>query len=174
MTVLCLAWARRAVVAALAAAALLAALLAAPSPGLAQKGDPTVSFSPEDREMNAAIDAARASFPTFIDLIGRHPDGEFFLKVAIAHPNGREHIWMSLVDFQDGRFVGSIVNQGVEIPYGPGDEYRASWEEITDWMVHVPPAGSGPIHGAYTLRVIERVQPGSLPSDFIARLQPLP
>lgn len=164
---------RRSARAAAFAFSLVVVCAGAPSVAGAQQEDAPVVFSDNDPEMNAAIAEARARFPIFVDLAGRHPDGMFFLKVAIPHANGHEHVWMALVDVTDEGFSGVIVNEVAYVAYEPGDAYMAAPDQISDWMVQTPPAQSGPIYGGYTLRVIEQRRPGSLPPEFRARMQPL-
>ena len=150
---------------------LLSLLIAAP----AQAGDPTVAYSPNDPEMNTAIDAARDSLDGFLGLYF-DPATRFqaaALKIAIpADGGGAEHIYV--VDIaRDGRthFVGTIDNDPVRLPQiSLGDRYRFSRDQISDWNYFK----DGKLHGAYTLRVMLPRMAKEQADQYRQILAPLP
>ncbi|MCI4665193.1 MAG: DUF2314 domain-containing protein [Neomegalonema sp.] len=141
----------------------------------AQAEDPNIRYvRTDDPEMNAAIAAARKSLPAMKALVAKHPKARPFVKVAIAHSAGKEHIWMFFEGVREGMYVGVIANNGKMIPQKVGDYFKAKPEWISDWMLMAPPERTGAIYGAFTLRVLFKRHPDAAPAAYKARLQPLP
>lgn len=164
------------------AVAAIAFLVSAPvaAPAWAQTAgetpqDETVLFTDDDQAMNAAIDASRRAFGAFIRIMRENPRARPMLKVVLDTPSGgRAHVWMQVTDIRGDEWIGLLANTGAPGDgYTAGDEHAAPFDRVSDWMIFAPPHDTGPIFGAYTLRVIIERNPGSVPADFQDRLQPL-
>lgn len=131
------------------------ALAFAASPALAQQADPTVDVADDDAAMNEAIAKAQATFPAFWQEVA---DEEGFapetvaLKVAVEHPEGREHLWMQpcRADEDAELFICAVANQPAHVSLQPGQPYPFERAAITDWMDRE----GGSIRGGYTLRAL--------------------
>ena len=121
-------------------------------------GDKTVSFSPDDVQMEAAIQEAKASFEKFITAFCRPTAQQksFLVKVVFDEGERREHIWLADLDFFGKKPNGVIGNE----PNLPGLKFmqRVEFEPsyISDWMY----VEDGYLVGGYTTRVIrDRMTP---------------
>ncbi len=125
--------------------------------GAARAQDPLINYAREDREMNAAIAQAVRTLPQFRRAIEEGSATGYFVKVPIAHADGREHIWVRNVRAEGDEFVGEIDNNPVHLTnVRKGSPWRMKQAEISDWYF----LRDGLMHGAWTLRVmVKRMSP---------------
>lgn len=147
-------------------------LLVPVAPQAVQAGDPVVGYSTSDAQMNAAMAAARESYPSaFLGAIRAREGEDFLLKAGIDTPgNGREHIWTAPISISSTEITAELVNEPVYFEGHVGDEITFAPEQISDWSYR----RDGKLHGNYTTRVMLP----ELPQDEAARLRailaPLP
>lgn len=114
--------------------------------------DKTLPFASDDKEMNAAIDAAKHSFREFLEAYSQPKPGQtsFLVKVVFTEGSQCEHIWVADLDFSGSTPRGVIANE----PALPSIEYLEHVEftpnRITDWMY----VDNGQFVGGFTTRVI--------------------
>lgn len=138
-------------------------------------GEEVVLYDDDDREMNAAIDAARGTLDGFL---AKLDDPSFrpemaSLKVAIPTPDGgAEHIFLTGINrLGPDSFEGMINNDPVNLPdLALGDRYRFDRDQISDWNYVM----DGRIHGSYTLRVMLPRLPADQAEKLDRMLAPLP
>ncbi|MEM6623864.1 MAG: DUF2314 domain-containing protein [Pseudomonadota bacterium] len=141
----------------------------------AQTADPTIDFTRDDPEMNAAINAARGSLDA---VLTRLEDAELLdqvlsLKVAMPTPdNTYEHIFFDRIKrLGPQEFEGTMANEPVNLPGKSfGERYRFEHGQISDWVVFI----GEKIHGAYTLRVMLPRMPPEDAEPLRQQLAPLP
>ncbi len=161
----------------IARAAALVLCLAAP---LAAQ-DATVNYSESDAQMQAAIDAARATLPLFlanaVDAEGNSVAGSL-LKIELPTIPGSdtesEHIWVTpFARLPDGGFAGLLANEPVNLgPLQEGDRVDFTEAMISDWHIDAP---TGRYWGSYTSRVMyEAGAFGDTPFDQIFEPDPVP
>lgn len=134
---------------------LLAVLaLFAASPALAQTAagtpDAVVPVSQEDREMNAAIAAARQALPEFLAVVDSPPAG--VRDVAFKYPlEGWEHIWVSDVRRRGDRLEGKLDNEPQAEGHVLGEQVSVPLAEVSDWGYR---GADGVMRGHRTTRVL--------------------
>ena len=143
------------------------------TPALAD--DPVVDFESGDAAMNAAIEAAQATFPHFwatnVDADGFADEGAS-IKVAVPYEDGREHIWMGPCrgDLTNDVFVCVVANDPVHVDLEPGRLFPFERHMISDWMKR---DADGMIEGGYTLRAMLPRLPEDQAEALRAQLLPL-
>jgi uncharacterized protein YegJ (DUF2314 family) len=118
----------------------------------------TISFSPEDDEMEAAIRKAKASFRQFVDAncCPTEKQTSFLVKVVFDDGDQREHIWLADVVFDGDKPSGVVANEPrlPNLPFMKRVEFAPSY--ISDWMY----VDDGYLIGGFTTRVIrDRMTP---------------
>ena len=120
--------------------------------------DPIVGVPAENRQMNAAIDQARATLPQFFQAMAnpRPNQQSFLVKVEFRRGPEVEHIWVADLDFTGKTPRGVIANE----PRIKGIRFmeQVSFDraDISDWMY----LEDGRLVGGYTTRVIrDRMSP---------------
>lgn len=110
-------------------------------------------MSKEDRQMFAAIDAARKSLPQFFEAFAAPKPNQkhFLLKAAFIDQDAIEHIWLSDLDLKSTPPTGVVANEPSiqSVVYKQRVPFEAS--EITDWMFYE----DGCLVGGYTTRVMQ-------------------
>jgi uncharacterized protein YegJ (DUF2314 family) len=165
------------------ALAFLLALALAPAAAWAQKGEQGASSSSDmvlgyensDARMNAAIEAARASLPMFLqEFATARADqrGAFSVKVGLATPEGgREHIWVNNLRYEGDDLVGDIANYPYYLPnLVLGSRIVIAVEDISDWTFESPQG----LYGAYTTRVMVEDMAPQEQGAYRAMLAPTP
>lgn len=120
-------------------------------------GDPVTGYSADDLEMNAAMDAARASLPLFLENATEGGGTSIVgagIKVAFPTGNdGAEIIWVNPFRWDGGaKFVGLLSNQPNYLgDLNAGDQVAFSIDMVRDWSLSGP---SGQMFGNYTTRVM--------------------
>jgi uncharacterized protein YegJ (DUF2314 family) len=131
--------------------------------------DRVINVEDTDQEMNAAIEKARASLPSFWQAFDHHEPGEsdFSLKVRITDSHGTEHFWTSDIERKDGKVFGTINNdpdivKNVKI----GDRVEIPEADISDWMF----LREDKMVGNYTIRVLLKQMPAQEAEYYKQRL----
>lgn len=121
-----------------------------------REGDDVVYFENDDSEMNAAIEEARKTLPEFQKaLLSENPDyTDFAIKQRFDNADGNgEHIWLSDITFNNGKYTGVVQNVPINIPnVHLGDSLEINENNISDWMYY----DKNKIVGAYTIRVMRK------------------
>lgn len=116
--------------------------------------------SPEDAEVNAAINQARQALPAFWSEF-EHPrpnESDFGLKLEIRDGDQVEHFWMTNIERRAGRISG-VVSNDPEFVHNVklGDRLPIPEKDISDWEY----TRDGKLVGAYTTRVLVKRAPNS-------------
>jgi len=135
-----------------AAVMLASTLSCAPVRGRS-KTDPTIAIRASDPEMNAAIEKARATLPTFF-VHWKHPgpgESDFNLKLRITDDGSVEHFWLGQVTGTLGQLSG-VVDDTPQTVHSVklGQRIPISVDQITDWMY----LRDGKIVGNLTMKVL--------------------
>lgn len=78
------------------------------------------------------------------------------MKKPFVHEGEIEHVWLSNVTFQGGRFHGTVDNHPKNVAHlKMGDRASVNPNEITDWAF----VNNGVLVGGYTIRVLYRELP---------------
>jgi uncharacterized protein YegJ (DUF2314 family) len=122
-------------------------------------GKTTVSVAEDDREMNAAMQRARAEVTVFVERLQRPQatDRNFSVKVPLRDGDQVEHFWLDDVRHEDGVFHGTLGNDP-ELVHGHeyGEPVSVSTKDISDWMF----VDHDHLVGGFTIRVIrDRMSP---------------
>jgi len=98
--------------------------------------DRPVHVSARDKEMNEAIDRARATLDGFLKIYAHPPRGadDFRLKVKVTDANGSEHLWIEPFKITASGFSGVVSNVPDTVEsVAEGDTIEFQRGEITDW-----------------------------------------
>lgn len=99
--------------------------------------DKVINVAPDDAEMNAAIAKARTTLPEFWKVFEKPEHGEngFSLKVRITDKRGAEHFWVTDIQRQDGKIMGTINNDPeVVASVKMGQRIEVPDADISDWL----------------------------------------
>ncbi|MDU1905007.1 MAG: DUF2314 domain-containing protein [Dysgonomonas sp.] len=115
--------------------------------------------SEDDKDMNRAMETARASFDqfkkAFVEAQGNDQYHSFIIKIGFDSPQyGKEHMWVGDLKLKDDKFVGILSNTPTDpaIALNYGDTIVIDPAQISDWM-YIDSA-TGLTKGAYTFRVM--------------------
>jgi uncharacterized protein YegJ (DUF2314 family) len=92
--------------------------------------------SRDDPDMNAAMDAARATLPEFLTLVRgpRRDIKAFAIKVRITDGTHVEYFWVTPFAEASGRFSGTIDNEPDTVKtVKSGDQITFTRDDIVDW-----------------------------------------
>jgi uncharacterized protein YegJ (DUF2314 family) len=126
-----------------------------------RRGQPAVvQVSDDDDTMNRAINEARATVDQFIAALNAPQPSQqaFSVKLLVSDGQHSEHMWVTPVRYEQGKFFGQINNvpdlvRGVTL----GDEVSVPANEISDWMF----VDRGRLIGGFTIRVLrDGLSPG--------------
>jgi uncharacterized protein YegJ (DUF2314 family) len=120
--------------------------------------DPVTEVEFDDKDMNAAIDDARASLAEFVERL-KNPkptDESFSVKKKISDGKEVEHLWVTDVSYSDGKFTG-VINEDPQSVRNVkfGQKVTVEETEILDWMY----LDDGELVGNFTLRVLLKRMP---------------
>lgn len=108
-----------------------------------------VAYSTADQAMQAAKKAGHQTLPRFHQLIAAGTPGTYTVKFPLTQNGATEHIWMQLVGFGNGKFIGLLADVPVNgNKYKMGDEMTVAEADVEDWMVR----NGGEVYGGYTVR----------------------
>lgn len=114
---------------------------------------PVVRLTDDDERMKQAIADAQASVSQFRAALENPGPGQtnFMIKYAAKDGDTTEHLWVTPVRADGGRFVGTVGNEPQHVSnVSAGQEVTIPAREIVDWMY----VEEGKLVGGYTLRVI--------------------
>jgi len=118
---------------------------------------PTLSGT--DPELSAAIQAARGSLNTFIEMIATPHAGRTFVAVKVRFtPPGEspQDIWVDEVTYTDGVFRGNMGDDIPSLKLEMGEKITINEKNIIDWMI----VQDGKLIGGYTIRLaVQRMSP---------------
>lgn len=110
----------------------------------------------EDEEMNQAVANAKKTLFRFKNAItAKNPHFyNFALKERFnTAGGGGEHIWISEIDYYNGKFYGIVDGQPVSTTdVNFGDTIEVKNDDITDWMY----IDNDVVKGAFTTRVLRK------------------
>jgi uncharacterized protein YegJ (DUF2314 family) len=139
-------------------------------PAAAQQG--IVKVPTVDPVMDAAIDKAKASLPTFWSLLASPKNGDKGFAVKIRYDlggNNSEHIWAGNVVLEGKSVSATINNQPRDIPnLKMGQRVTVPIDRISDWMF----IRDDKIHGGQTIRAVLQRLPAEQAAQLKARLAP--
>lgn len=120
--------------------------------------NPVTEVEFDDKEMNTAIDDARASVAGFIERLQnpKMTDESFSVKKMISDGKEVEHLWLTDVSYSNGEFTG-IINEDPQSVRNVefGQKASVAETEIIDWMY----LDDGMLVGNFTLRVLLKHMP---------------
>lgn len=108
-----------------------------------------------DKDMNAAIDKAGETFQQFENafLSDNHYVGFVVKEGFPTKEGGKEHMWVSVINYNGKDFVGIVANEPLNNTYVQfGDTITIDKNLISDWMYTDTIANL--IHGGYTMRIL--------------------
>jgi uncharacterized protein YegJ (DUF2314 family) len=115
--------------------------------------DDVIFVADDDPDMIAAISAARTSLPEFWQHFEKPERGEtdFSLKVKITDGDDVEYSWLTDLDRNNGKLMGTVGNDPqlvANVKYG--DRIEIPQADITDWLY----MRDGKIVGNRTVRAL--------------------
>lgn len=111
--------------------------------------DNVVAYSTTDTAMQGAKAKGHATLPRFHELMAARTPGTYTVKFPLTQNGATEHIWMQLVAFSDGHFVGLLADKPVNgNQYRMGDRMTVAEADVEDWMIR----NGGDVYGGYTVR----------------------
>jgi uncharacterized protein YegJ (DUF2314 family) len=126
-----------------------------------RRGAPDVVYVDDnDPTMSSAIQRARSTVGQFIQALGKPKPSQssFSVKVTIRDGDSKEYMWLIPVDYDAGRFSGTIDNQPDKVKtIKLGDKITVKKEEICDWMY----VDDGKLVGGYTIRALRDLVPAN-------------
>lgn len=127
--------------------------------------DRVTTVDSEDPAMNAAMDKARATVPTFIAALENPKPGQsgFTIKKPFKDGEKFEHMWIDRVGYDGTKFRGSVANEPESVTNViMGRRVTVAPDEISDWMF----IDNGKLAGGYTLRVLRETLSPSEKAKF--------
>lgn len=104
-----------------------------------------------DKEMNEAILKANQTLSNFNAALSNKEIEVKSLKVKFENQTDVEHIWLSDVEFKDGKYSGILDDEPEYIKdHKLGDLINVDNKDISDWMY----VENGKLFGGYTIRVL--------------------
>lgn len=118
-----------------------------------------------DTDMNEAIEKANQTLAAFNTAL-LNPEIEVkSLKVKFQNETDAEHIWLTNVEFKDGKYSGILDNEPEYITdYKIGDTINVDSKNISDWMY----IENGKLFGGYTIKVLRNKMSESERKQFDA------
>ncbi|MEZ2330893.1 DUF2314 domain-containing protein [Mesorhizobium sp. RCC_202] len=108
-----------------------------------------VAYYTGDKAMQNAKTKGHSTLPRFHALIKAGTPGTYTVKFPLTQNGATEHIWMQLVGFSDGHFVGLLADEPVNgNQYKMGDRMTVAEADVEDWMIR----DGGEVYGGYTVR----------------------
>lgn len=116
---------------------------------LAESKQNVVSYSTEDKAMQAAKDSGRSTLKRFHELMAAGTPGTYTVKFPLTQNGATEHIWLQLVGYSDGSYIGLLADVPVNgNKYKMGDRMTVTEADVEDWMIK----NGKVIYGGYTTR----------------------
>jgi uncharacterized protein YegJ (DUF2314 family) len=134
---------------------------------IVREGEPdVVQVTQQDAGMNAAIQTAKDSFPTFLAAIRDNDSSEFYsfqIKLRFDSPEGGEHIWLEDIKMSESKLIGIVANEPVSTnDVQLGDTVEVVLANLSDWMY----MDRHKMQGAFTVRELRKRMSDVERSDF--------
>jgi uncharacterized protein YegJ (DUF2314 family) len=117
-----------------------------------KEGDNYTKVEAEDAAMNAAIEKAKATVAEFVQAFQTQKPGttDYFVKKPYATPDGGvEHMWIEVLEAENGVLKGRIANEAEETrEVKIGQIISLKISEISDWKYH----DNNKLVGGFTIR----------------------
>lgn len=118
--------------------------------------DNVIAYHTGDLSMTSAKAKARETLPRFLELVNAGTAGTYTLKFPLTQNGETEHIWMQLVDYRGGTFVGLLANDPINgTKYRMGDRMEVAGADVEDWMINTGEL----MYGGYTVRAMLKDMP---------------
>jgi uncharacterized protein YegJ (DUF2314 family) len=127
--------------------------------------DPVIPVSADDPQMNAAIEKARATVPTFVNALRAPKKNQTGFSVKMAFIDGKhtEHMWLDAVRYDGKQFHGTVNNEPENVSNVKlGDQASVDASKISDWMY----IENRKLVGGYTIRVLRDKLNGKEREEF--------
>lgn len=117
-----------------------------------RENQPTIYNVESDyKEMSEAIKKANQTLTDFNSALQNPKIEVKSLKVKFETANGNEHIWLSNIEYKDGKYWGILDNEPEYITeYKIGDKIEIDNSKISDWMY----LENGKLFGGYTIKLL--------------------
>lgn len=117
-----------------------------------RENQPTIyNVESDDKEMSEAIKKANQTLTDFNSALQNPKIEVKSLKVKFETANGNEHIWLSNIEYKDGKYWGILDNEPEYITeYKIGDKIEIDNSKISDWMY----LENGKLFGSYTIKLL--------------------
>lgn len=101
--------------------------------------------------MKEAVEKAKAQLGDFIEALESGSGKDFAIKESVSDGNNREYIWLTDVEYSDGKFEGVVTNasaivEGIKI----GDRRTVPKSKVADWKYE----NDGKKFGNFTLKIL--------------------
>lgn len=119
-----------------------------------------------DDEMEAAMERARETLPTFRGYLPRAMNGEVManLKARFEQDGEVEHMWITDVTYKGGEYHGTLASTPVGLTnVSYGDPVTVGPDEVSDWIVV---AEDNVMLGGFTLFVMRRMMDPKQRAEF--------
>jgi len=108
-----------------------------------------VAYYTGDKAMQNAKTKGHATLARFHQLMDAGTPGTYTVKFPLTQNGATEHIWLQLVGYSDGHFVGLLADVPVNgNQYKMGDRMSVAEADVEDWMIR----NGGDVYGGYTVR----------------------
>lgn len=113
------------------------------------------TVSTQNEAVNAAIEKAKRTLPTFFERLAKpqRGDTDFQIKIRFltSSPPAGEHVWAREIKREGDQVSATIVSRPNDIPnLRMGQRVTVPISQITDWLVE----SGGKYHGAFTVRAL--------------------
>jgi uncharacterized protein YegJ (DUF2314 family) len=107
----------------------------------------------DDAEMNAAIAAARKTWPRFVSWLETHPAESGYAKWPVTEDGKTEHLWVRVTKLETDTVHGVVENAPVDLrKVKIGEKVSFPARQISDWMY----LEGGKLNGGYTVEVLRK------------------
>jgi uncharacterized protein YegJ (DUF2314 family) len=107
----------------------------------------------DNEKMNAAMEEARRTLPSFFSALRSPKEGqEFLVKVRVTDGTTTEHMWLLEPAYDGKKLKGRLADDPYEVKgYRMGQEVSVAPAEVSDWIIQ-----DGDLsRGGYTEKVLE-------------------
>ncbi|MBC8291035.1 MAG: DUF2314 domain-containing protein [Planctomycetes bacterium] len=98
--------------------------------------DPVITISPDDPEMQAAVQTARDRWPEFVEAFENREDGQHFAMKARFEENDHiEFMWIKVTAIEGELVLGILDSDPADVhSLQCGDRVRVTLDKLNDWM----------------------------------------
>jgi uncharacterized protein YegJ (DUF2314 family) len=120
----------------------------------AMDADSVIPVRADDRDMAAAINAARQSVGQFIDAFA-HPKPSqraFLIKIAFSKGSAVEHLWIADLDFHGQTPTGTVADTPATVNLKFMERVQIDISKLSDWMY----VDNNKLVGGFTTRLLRK------------------